>query len=454
MKHKIPGLVALLLVSPAATALAGSVYVPLAADHTVEGVRYQTQVWATNTDTDLRQFTSYFIPSETDGVERDENWGTSTAVQPGGTVLVGTVAGSGERGMLEISGAPHIVVTARMVATKDGVTSLGAAIPVIGSQNAFEADVVAHVQGWIRNADLRRDFGVVNLGHQEATCSIAVFRANGSQILSTAIITIPPLGHRQFDDALGLLNLTAISAVRSETSCDQPFYSYLRTYDRVTGDLSFALPSKTLEESTLNPPGQTQQAPGCASPAAGYFCYSKPGTFFTPTVRNDYRREDFDVPPGSYSRIHMRFEVLHGGWTAPTGGMHLVFWLARDGRHFNLYGFAGFKGPNTNTLLFRHGMGIEASQKPKFTRQFRAIPGQTYIIDYVYDPVGRTLVLTVMDANENVLQQITDRPNVQQVHIEQGQNITADFSNVLGVNPAEPPSYGWQYRNLLIELFD
>jgi len=456
MKCKTLGVAALLVLCPVASALAGSVYVPLAADHVVEGVRYQTQVWATNTDGDLRQFTSYFIPGETDGTDRPENWGTSIAVQPGNTMLLGSIAGSGQVGMLEISGAPNIAITARMVATKDGVTGLGTAMPVISSKNQFAADAVAHLQGWVRSGDLRSDFGLVNLGAEDSTCSIKVFRNDGSQIQGTAVITVPPLGQRHFDDALNILGVLAISAVRSETTCDQPFYPYLRTYDRTTGDVFLILPSHAIGESSLQPPGtQTDPEPSaCANGQPGVHCITRDGTFFVPRVADDYRRVDFNVPSGSYSRMHMRFEIVHGGWTAPSSGLHLVFWLARDGRHRNLYGFAGFKGPNANSLLFRHGIDMLAGDKPKFTRNFAAQPGQTYVIDYLYDPVGRILDLKIFDGNGNLLQQITDRPNVNRIHIDPGENITADFSNVRGANPSEPPSYGWQYRNLLIELFE
>jgi hypothetical protein len=454
MKFKTLGVAALLVLCSVSPALAGSVYVPAATDHVVEGVRYQTQVWVTNNDEDLRQFTSYFIPTESDGTERPENWGDTSAIPAGGTMLLGSVAGSGETGMLEISGAPLIVVTARMVATKDGVTGLGAAIPVISSKNLFAADTVAHNQGWVRSGDLRSDFGLVNLGPEEATCSISVFRSDGSQIQNTAVITVPPLTQRQFDDALAILGVQAISAVRSETSCDQPFYSYLRTYERITGDVFLTLPTHTIGESTLNPPGTQTPPPQSACTTPGVLCYSKPGTFFVPTVANDYRRETWNVPAGDYTKLRMRVDIVHGGWTAPSSGLHLAFWLARDGRHRNLYGFAGFKGPGSNSLLFRHGIDLEAGAKPKFTRNFQAIPGQTYKIDFVYNTSPRTLSMKLMDANGNVIHEIVDRPNVNTIHLAQGEPITADFSNVRGANPIEPPSYGWQYRNLLMELFE
>jgi hypothetical protein len=157
-------------------------------------------------------------------------------------MLLGTIADSGETGVLEISGSEHIVVGARMVPTVDGVTGLGASMPVVGSENLFAADATAHLQGWIRSGELVSDLGIVNLGSAAATCSIGVFRSDGTQIQSTAVITVRALGLRLFDDALAILGEQAIAAVRSETSCDQPFYAYLRTYDRTSGELFFTLP--------------------------------------------------------------------------------------------------------------------------------------------------------------------------------------------------------------------
>lgn len=452
MKCKTLGVAALLVLCSVAPALAGSVYVPAATDHVVDGVRYQTQVWITNSDTTLRQYTTHFIPTGNDGTDRIPNWGDTSSVQAGRTVLLASVASPGQMGMLEVSSAPQIVVSARMVGTRDGVTGLGAAMPVISSTNMFAANAVAHNQGWVRSGDLRSDFGLVNLGSQDATCSISVFRTDGSQIQSTAVISLRPLTQRQFDDALNILGVSAISAVRSETTCDQPFYPYLRTFDRTTGDVFINLPTHTIGESTLNPPGTQGPEPSCTDP--GVLCYSKPGTFFTPRPGNDYRRETWNVPAGNYTKLRMRVDIVHGGWTPPSSGLHLAFWLARDGRHRDLYGFAGFKGPGSNTLLFRHGIDLVAGAKPKFTRNFQAMPGQTYKIDFVYNTSPRTLSMKLMDANNNVIHEIVDRPNVNTINLGQGEPITADFSNVLGANPSEPPSYGWQYRNLVMELFD
>jgi hypothetical protein len=451
LKHKILGGAALLLFGPVASAIAGSVYVPLATDHTIEGVRYRTQVWATNTDTTLRQFTTYFIPSDTDGTDRPENWGASTAVAPGTMMLLGTVAGSGETGMLEISGAPHVVVTARMVPTLDGVTGLGAAMPVVGSQNLFAADATAHLQGWIRSGDLRSDLGVVNLGAAAASCAVDVFRSDGTQIQSTAVVSVPPLGHRQFDDALAILGEQAIAAVRSETTCDQPFYVYLRSYDRTTGDLHFTLPSVKLADSTLNAPGvEPPPPPPPVQCGAGSHCFEYLTTPYIPTNAAQNHKFFIDVPSGSYDLLKMQMDVFHGGWQNPPDGLHNIFWFVKD-RNFNMYGYVNLRGPGRNEIMLRHGLGTTASQKAKILRPFNAVPGETYHFDYTFDTLADRITLVVSHRGEEVMT-ITDRPNVNRIHIEPGERLAIALSFIAGLNPNEPPTFGWRYSNLRVQL--
>lgn len=453
MKHKIPACAALLLLAgPAAPALAGSVYVPLATDQTVQDVRFRTQVWATNTDVSLRQFTAFFIPADTDGTDRPENWGTSTVVSAGATMLLGTIANSGETGMLEISGAPHIVVSARLVPTQGGVTGLGASIPVIGSANQFAADATAHLQGWVRSGDVVSDFGVVNLGRASASCSIDVFRSDGSQIQSTAIINMPPLSHRQFDDALGLLGEPAITAVRSETTCDQPFYVYVRTYDRTSGELHFSLPSLKLADSTLAPPGTDppEPVPEPVSCQNGALCYSYLAEPYIPRRSAQNHKIFIAVPPGSYRSVRLQLDVVHGGWRNPSSGLHNILWLARDS-NFDLIGYVNLLGPNKNKLHFRHGMGLSAGDKPKIVKNLVTTPGETYHFDYLWDAGADRIELVVTHDGEEVGRIVTE-PNARRLSIGNGNRIEVAFSFEAGLNPNEPPTYGWEYKNLKLEF--
>lgn len=448
MTNKILGCLALLLIAPL-TAMAGNVYVPLATDQVIDGVRYRTQTWVTNENADPRQFVVYFIPSDTDGTDRDEESGEATAVNPGRTLLVPSLVDEGELGMLEISGAPDIVIGARMVATREGVTNLGTAVPVVSSENMYDADDVAHLQGWIRSDDLRSDYGIINLGGDRASCSIAVYRNDGSQILSTVVISVPPLGHRQFDDALGILGEQEISAVRSETSCDQPFYVYLRTYDRATGEVTFTRPGKSLGDSILSVPGAAPPPPACP---AGAECIDLLATAYVPRQGEPTRVIDIGLPPAHYKSARLQLDVFHGGWQNPTNGTHNLFWLAVNGNR-DLYGYLNFKGPNTNEILFRHGIGMRHVDKPKIQVPFAAVPGQTYHIDYLYDAAGGKIEAVISSGGQE-LERIVTTPNVNRIRLDPGDVMLISFSYEPGVNFNEPPTYGWRYQNLHLQFFE
>jgi hypothetical protein len=360
------------------------------------------------------------------------------------------IAPAGGVGLLEVTGAPQVVINARLVSTSDGVELLGANLPILSSETLLPADFVAHVQAWERDDERTTDFALVNLGHSAATCDVDVISADGSQLVPGALVPLQPLSMIQFRDVLDLIGHPAISSVRARVSCDQDFYTFATNYNRETGEVTLVGPSETLASTLIRPGDEPPPPPpgeGCGEPQAGRHCFSRPGVFFTPTVAQDYRRERFAIPAGSYSSLHFRVEVFHNGWQQPPSGLHMLFWLAKAGRHFNLYGFAALKGPGANAILFRHGIGIPAAQKPKFEQNFPTQPGRTYVVDYVYNPVADNLVLKILDTSGNVLHQIVHAPNVNQIHIEPGEDLTADFSFVLGHNPNEPPTYGWQYKN-------
>ena len=352
---------------------------------------------------------------------------------------------------MELNLPDGVIATARLVTIHPQFgETLGTEMPVLSAENLIPAGTTAHVQGWEREVgQVLTDFGTVNLSATPAQCQVAVFRGNGRR-------SPPPRPSRS-------------SRSRACTS-PRPSASSDRTTCRPPGHRSPAIristPTQWSPTSRPAKPSSTARRPAARTawpvraasrrrPSArqNAFCYGKSGTFFVPTVKDDYRRENFSVPAGTYSSLHFSVEVVNGGWAQPTSGLNLMFWLARDGRHFNLFGFAGFKGPSRNTVLFRHGIGMVAGDKPKFESGFKSEIGQTYIFDYTYNPAEGFLDLKILDKSGKVLWRATDKPNVKSIVIPEGEVITADFSNRLGANPAEPPSYGWQYRNLQFEIF-
>lgn len=433
----------------AVPAQAGTVYVPLTIDAETNGIGVRTDVWIANTTNQAIEFTSYFIPTLTDGTDRPTTPGDSIRIAARGTLRFEGVAPAGTTGVTELDLPDGVVATARLVTIDPQLGEmLGAEMPVLSAENLVPAGTTAHVQGWERQDGLiATDFGTVNLSTSAAQCQISVYRGNGQRIGGTALFPVQPLSSVYFPSALAILGEKDVPIARAQVTCDQDFYAYALVTDLEGGEAVFHGPSARGEDGLV----LMDDAPGeCPQNA---FCFSKSGTFFAPTVRDDYRRENFSVPAGSYSSLHLSVEVVNGGWAEPTSGLNLMFWLARNGRHFNLYGFAGFKGPSRNTVLFRHGIGIVAGDKPKFESNFVSQIGQTYIFDYTYNPAEGFLDLQILDKSGKVLWRATDKPNVKSIDIPAGEVITADFSNRLGANPAEPPSYGWQYKNLQFEIY-
>jgi hypothetical protein len=443
-----------LLVAAAQPALAGTAYVPVTANLEIGSVDYQTVLWLSNVGSSTASFTTRFIPTGDDGTPDPNQALESRTLIPGGTFYVAPLAPEGSLGILEISTASGIVAQARLVGTPvGGGETLGADLPVVTSKNSVAANGTANLIGLERNANQRRaNLGILNLGTTDASCSVKFFLANDVQIQQTAVIEVPPLGHREFYDALGILGQVAAEHVRASVSCDQQFYAYSSLYDVSTGEVAFTGPAMTPDlADTSNPPTDPPPSSGGSCPS-GAICFSRPGVFYRPSPQESVRRETFPLDNGVYSKIHFRVEVFHGGWQQPTSGFHSLYWLAIN-RHFRLVGFSGFHGPNKNDLLFRHGMNIPAGDKPKFTIPFTATPGQTYVCDFTYDAAGHSLVYNLLDTSGNILVHITDRPNVNHVEVGDGEDLVADFSTQAGQNPVEPPTFGWEYRNLTVEVY-
>jgi|GEM_PF-898422 len=435
-------------------AFAGTVYVPLTIDGTSQGMGLRTDVWIANTTGRAIEFSSFFIPTLADGTVRPADPAKTIRLAAGGTFRIEGVAPAEGLGILELKLPDGAIATSRLVTVEPDLgETLGAEMPVLSMDNLVSADTTAHVQGWQRqDGQVFTDFGTVNLSTSKMQCQVAVFKSNGQQIAATATYPVQPLSSVHFPAALGILGQSDVTSARAEVTCDQDFYPYVVVTDVETGEVVFHGPSARGEDGLAGLDDGGGGGGGSGECPDGAFCYRKDGTFFVPTVKNDYHRETFVVPGGSYSSLHFSVEVVNGGWAPPTSGLNLMFWLARES-HFNLYGFAAFKGPSRNTVLFRHGIGLKAPQKPKFEDHFVSEIGKTYVFDYVYNPAEGFLDLRILDKSGKVLWEVVDKPNVNRIDIPDGQRIFADFSNRLGFNPIEPPSYGWQYRNMQFEIF-
>ena len=176
-------------------------------------------------------------------------------------------------------------------------------MPAISSDNLFAAGTTAVLLGLRR--DLTRgdvaNLGVVNLAQQAAQCQVKLFRADGSQIATTATLTFKPLSLRSFGDAFGLLGEQQAADARAEVSCNQPFYAYATQYSGASSQLSFILPAAS-GTSTLTAPGAAPPARRRRAAATARSCSPRRGCSTPPRPATRRRRSRSRSPRRCRSR--------------------------------------------------------------------------------------------------------------------------------------------------------
>lgn len=445
------GLAGLGLATPA---LADTVYVPLATDVVIDGIRYQTQVTFTNQSDASRRATYYFIPAGSNGTERPSGGEQRTTVDVAAqsTVVVTGVTDAVEQtGVLEISGAEQILIGAKLVPA--GGDAIGANVPVVSSQTAVAANRTIYLNELDRAGEVLTDFNIFNVGKTQASCVAAATAANGTPLSANTTLTVRPLSLLRFPDVLQILGQTTADGARISISCDQPFFPYALSFDRQSGHATVISPSESLTSALTRPGTSPGPSPGCAADAV--VCFTLPGTFHAPTNgSNDVRRVEIPIPPGRYERIQVSLNIDLGPWGSSPEVIHNVFWLVKD-RNFNMFLYPNLRGPNRNTIFFRHGVGLTHPQKLKVEVPGVFTPGQKYFFEGTYDTRGQRILFVAKDSLGNVINTIDTRPNAGVSHIDfaAGEKIVIDFGFQLGANPGESATIGWKYNDLKFELF-
>lgn len=236
----------LLAAALAAPLSAGDLLLPLAGGTSPDGTTYSTRVWVTNTGASARRVTSTFVAAGADGTRAAT--GPAVSVSPGATVLATGLSPKGQSGILLLSGAPQLLVTARLEATaRDGSLRAAAAGPVVSGHQLAAAGAVLQLHGLSQKpVGLSSDLHVVNAGTKAAQCGIDAFRFDGTRIGQTATITVPPLSARVFEKALAILGATDIDEARFAVTCNQAFYTYARVYKPGGGELNLMTPNPAL----------------------------------------------------------------------------------------------------------------------------------------------------------------------------------------------------------------
>ena len=444
MKLSARTLVCVLLLCVAGTQAshAGTVYIPLPGVSTVGSAGYETQIAITNTLAQQRNLNYLLLSPGVDGTKRQGVNTTPLTVLATKTVVLKPTATS--RGLLELNATPGLQYSARVVRT--GAADFGVELPVVTSDTMGTADDKLVVQGLKGTDTMTTDVVIINLAKASTTCSASVVRADGTLVFPTASLTLLPLSHLFFTDVFDAVPGGIVDA-RVEVSCKSDFYVYAQMTDTATGEFSIATPAQT-SDSTLFAPGDTPTGLTCSS---GTTCYVFPGLVHQSTNGNPDRSVILTPPVAAYSSVKVHLEVTIGPWNRPNTGAHGVMYFVRD-RNKDMYANVFLRGPGRNNMTLRHGFNQEHGEKAKIEKGFTAQPGETYAFDYDYDPTRKLITLRVSRAGQLLLE-VTDKPNVNKVHIDDGNRVIVGLSNP-GTAPAvKPASIGWKYSNLKVEFF-
>ena len=429
----------ILLAAPQPVWGGGAVYVPLALDREIDGNHFKTEILVYNDAAETRTLTYLFIKERANGMQADRgSEPVEVSVAPRRTERFDDLVPGNQIGILEINADEDIFVTARLIGTPAaGGEPLRVELPVVTSRNAVAAGTTAVLPGLKRtDGESLSDYYLLNLNTDYTECAIEVFRRDGGQLFG-------PVTLFQFMDALGLLNVTDAEDLSIATTCDALTHPFATVHDLETAQMLY-IPPAGGGTSTLEVPGAPFVCP------AGSTCFEYPDTFFVPTRSGPVRTIYMKAPAGTYTKVHLQMEVLHGGWQSPSSGLHNIFWFVLE-RNRDMIGYVNLMGPNQNQIMLRHGFGLSHGEKPKIEQHLKATPGETYLFDYLYDTNLGIIELLVLNGGKEMTR-VFATPNVNKIDVPQGKRFRIDISFTPGLNPNEPPTYGWQYRNLRVEF--
>lgn len=287
----------------AGTAAAGTVYLPLAVNGALGGKTYKTYVWITNVSGGPQEVEVRYIARDTVGLPSDGGATVTSKLSVGAGQTFRLAVGEPGVGMVELSGPDDAVYAARLESlTPGGLVRSQAHLPLVGAEDVFEPGETAHVQGVERApAGSASHFGLASFGSEDGECSITTFRADGSQILSTATVWAPALGQRFFQDVFNMLQVPAVADARIAVTCDQPFFPFATIFAAEPDSTQFVLPSTT---------GADDLGPAPPAPQAGELVRLA-GNFFTAVRGASIFQVDLPVPAGVlYDRITWEFDMF------------------------------------------------------------------------------------------------------------------------------------------------
>jgi len=467
------GLAALAALLPS-PARAGEALVPIASAQTINDTFYQTRLWVTNQGTVPRRLSVKFVAVDANGVQAPVTGGAT--VNPGATVLLQNVAPIGRPGMLLLSGAPQLTVAARLEAASGNGAIAAANLPVITGTSVAVANAVLVLQGLGRSADgMVSDVHIINASEETASCVLAGFKSEGQRIAEAVNLAVKPLSLRSFEDALGSLGQTALSAARFTVTCNKPFYAFARVQRPGTPQLQYVGPSASIGQDTSAtasdegdlpegdgyPQAEATALEGALSEqvagdvnADGSVTLDVPGEFLRARNGASYKGYPLPIRPGQlYRRAVIEYDLFEGKFRTPL--FHGIMGLHRpdpDRRKrvlflgFLIRGSNGFK-----TILDigkdpRTGAGelIKSNTGP-----WRA--NTNFHVRFDYDVTARRVTLQVWKAGQ-LVQTLSGQVNNLDLMAPPGRSLYLDFGMTGVADGAYFPPMGWVYSNLKVKL--
>lgn len=429
-KSALIGLIA--LAASVAPAWAGEVYVPFASNRSIDGTMYQTKVWVTNTGTAARQFEVRFIGQNADGTQGADAT-TKLSVPGGGTLLLGSVAPSGSLGMLEVTGAPQLVVNARIeaIGQQSGNVLSSANVPAIGAGNVIKGGATAHLQGLeLTGRGTLSDFGIVNVSNKAAQCTIKAWRSNGAQINQTSVVTLPPLSVRHFENVLNILGELSVADTRVEVTCDKQFFPYSVVFKPGGPETSFVTSSYALDTDLVSGVGST----------AGTVVFEVPGTYLDAKPGASFKQFDIPLVEGTrYKKATVEFDLYVNRF--PDGIFAGVTALRRTDRTL-FYGLV-VRGGRSKGIL---DMGVDDDVVQGNSGPWKE--RTNYRLVFEYDIPTSTLTFKTI-RNGELVETLRGRIN----HFDlatNGKIVRVDFGQTGVADGAYFPPIGWRYSNLKV----
>lgn len=431
----------------ASTAWAGTVYVPLVVDQDQNGNRLETVIRVTNTSPSLdRSFSFLLIPANSDGTVRNDDDLTEVLLTPQSTFILQNLVANGQVGMVEISAASEISITARLEGTNTQSEAIvGAETPVITSDSVIPSGTSVALQGWSRSdLEQQTDFHFVNLGQSDTDCAITIYDGNGSTMLNGFNFTRPPLSLISFPDVLSLINITNRDEITAVINCNQSFYPFSTIHDLASGEVLFIPPSGS-GRSTLLPPSEGPPV------EPGATVLEVPGVFHVPRQGEESKRFNVAFPGNPrFSRIILDMDFVHGGWHPRSDENHGIFWLNRGLKwRNNLFGYLNVFGPGENKLKLSSNAGLGAGNIRAKTVGAALQPGSTYHVHFEYNVNTGTYFAEITE-NGQLVVVVSDRTTVNNINTTE-ENWFVDFGHERGAAGPEVPTYNWQYMNLLVQ---